>query len=105
MTKGDMYTKKIFRKILKDGCMDKNPRPHYEDYYPNAVYDKDTNTIIDKDNNVIELNSNQWIVFNKNGEIKNMKDKKNIKDLKEVDLFNTFFVMRNKNNLKLFGIL
>lgn len=67
MTKGDMYTKKIFRKILKDGCMDKNPRPHYEDYYPNAVYDKDTNTIIDKDNNVIELNSNQWIVFNKNG--------------------------------------
>ena len=25
----------------------------------------------------------------------------NIKDLKEVDLFNTFFVMRNKNNLKL----
>ena len=31
MTKGDKYTKQIFRKILKEGCLDKNPRNHYAD--------------------------------------------------------------------------
>ena len=31
MTKGDKYTKQIFRKILKEGCLDKNPRTHYAD--------------------------------------------------------------------------
>ena len=31
MTKGDKYTKQIFQRILEDGCMDKDPRPHYED--------------------------------------------------------------------------
>ena len=31
MTKGDKYTKQIFRKILKEGCLDKNPRTHYTD--------------------------------------------------------------------------
>ena len=34
MTKGDKLTKKIFRKILRNGCLDKNPRPHYEDGEP-----------------------------------------------------------------------
>lgn len=28
-TKGDMYTKRIIRKILKEGCLDKDPRPVY----------------------------------------------------------------------------
>ena len=30
-TKGDMYTKEIFDRILQEGTMDINPRPHYED--------------------------------------------------------------------------
>ncbi len=34
MTKGDIYTKEIFKRILEEGCMDKNPRPHYEDGTP-----------------------------------------------------------------------
>lgn len=31
MTKGDYYTKEILKRILEEGCLDKNPRPHYED--------------------------------------------------------------------------
>ena len=34
MTKGDMYTKEILKRILEEGCMDKNPRPKYEDGTP-----------------------------------------------------------------------
>ena len=30
-TKGDMYTKQILQRILDEGCLDKNPRPHYSD--------------------------------------------------------------------------
>ena len=30
-TKGDMYTKEILDRILEEGTMDINPRPHYED--------------------------------------------------------------------------
>ena len=30
-TKGDLYTKEILDRILQEGCMDINPRPHYED--------------------------------------------------------------------------
>ena len=36
MTKGDIYTKEIFQKILDKGCLDLNPRPHYEDEYVGA---------------------------------------------------------------------
>lgn len=34
MTKGDMYTKETFERILNEGCLDKNPRPHYADGTP-----------------------------------------------------------------------
>ncbi len=34
MTKGDIYTKEIFNRILSEGTMDKDPRPHYEDGTP-----------------------------------------------------------------------
>ncbi len=34
MTKGDMYAKKIIKRILEEGCLDKNPRPHYSDGTP-----------------------------------------------------------------------
>ncbi len=33
-TKGDQYTKKIIRKILREGCLDKDPRPKYADGTP-----------------------------------------------------------------------
>ena len=34
MTKGDVYTKEIIKRILDEGCMDKNPRPKYSDGTP-----------------------------------------------------------------------
>jgi len=34
MTKGDMYTKEIIKRILDEGELDKNPRPHYADGTP-----------------------------------------------------------------------
>ena len=34
MTKGDMYTKEIIQRILDEGCLDQNPRPHYADGTP-----------------------------------------------------------------------
>ena len=60
-TKGDMYTREILQKILDEGCLDKNPRPHYEDVYKGAVYDRDKNIIITEDNDVIEIQSNQTV--------------------------------------------
>ena len=34
MTKGDLYTKEILKRILEEGCLDKNPRPKYSDGTP-----------------------------------------------------------------------
>ena len=34
MTKGDKYTKEILQRILDEGCLDKDPRPHYADGTP-----------------------------------------------------------------------
>lgn len=34
MTKGDYYTKEIIKRILEEGCLDKNPRPKYSDGTP-----------------------------------------------------------------------
>ncbi len=31
MTKGDIYTKEILTRILEEGCLDQDPRPHYSD--------------------------------------------------------------------------
>ncbi len=67
MTKGDQYTKSIFKKILAEGCLDKDPRPHYEDSYPNAVYDPSTHTIITENNEVVELQPNQTPFQNTDG--------------------------------------
>ena len=33
-TKGDMYTKIMLNDILQKGCLDNNPRPHYDDGQP-----------------------------------------------------------------------
>ncbi len=54
-TKGDMYTKQIMDLILQEGCLDENPRPHYEDMYEDAVYDAKKNVIITKDNSEIKV--------------------------------------------------
>lgn len=34
MTKGDIYTKEILKRILEEGTLDKDPRPHYKDGTP-----------------------------------------------------------------------
>jgi len=34
MTKGDFYTKETIKRILEEGCLDVNPRPHYADGTP-----------------------------------------------------------------------
>ena len=34
MTKGDIYTKEILKRILDEGCFDENPRPRYADGVP-----------------------------------------------------------------------
>ena len=38
MTKGDMYFREITQRILEEGCLDINPRPHYEDGTPAHTY-------------------------------------------------------------------
>lgn len=37
-TKGDMYTKEIISRIIEEGCLDKNPRPRWEDGTPAHTY-------------------------------------------------------------------
>lgn len=37
-TKGDYYHQKILKKILQDGTLDQNPRPHYSDGTPAHTY-------------------------------------------------------------------
>jgi len=38
MTKGDQYFIEIVNRILEEGCLDVNPRPHYEDGTPAHTY-------------------------------------------------------------------
>lgn len=45
-TKGDMYTKVIMDHILQNGCIDHDPRPHYEDKYEGAIYDEEKKVVI-----------------------------------------------------------
>lgn len=45
MTKGDIEAKRILTKILREGCMDENPRPHYEDFVPDKQ-DPTKNSVI-----------------------------------------------------------
>lgn len=54
MTKGDIYTKQLVKEILEDGCLDQNPRPHYED---EVLVDEDV--VTDLNGNVIQLNEKQ----------------------------------------------
>lgn len=54
--KADIYTKQIFKEILEEGCLDVNPRPHYEDEVL-----VDARTITDLNGNIIEINKNQGL--------------------------------------------
>ena len=72
-TKGDYYHKLTLDRILREGYMDENPRPHYEDIYNDAVYNEADNSIEYEEtgrSHLIFLNDNQKIVFNENGVIK-----------------------------------
>lgn len=66
-TKGDMYTKLIMDKILQDGCLDHDPRPHYEDFYEGATYDEKTNTVTNTDGETIKVGSSETVKQKDNG--------------------------------------
>ncbi len=66
-TKGDMYTKVIMDHILQDGCLDYEPRPHYEDFYEEATYDEKRNVIITKDNEEIKVGEKESVHLVENG--------------------------------------
>ena len=66
-TKGDMYTKIIMDEILQRGCLDHNPRPHYEDFYEGANYNEELKTIELKDGKVLKTYPTQKILLKPNG--------------------------------------
>ena len=54
-TKGDMYQKKILDLILREGCLDHNPRPVYKDRYPNATYNESKHIVTTEDGQEIKI--------------------------------------------------
>ena len=58
-TKGDMYHKKTFDKILQEGCLDHDPRPYYIEEYENAKYYEKDKLIITEDERKIEIVPNE----------------------------------------------
>ncbi len=66
-TKGDMYTKIIMDKILEEGCLDENPRPHYEDFYENAKYDEKKKVITKENGEKIKVEKKDQVFEKENG--------------------------------------
>lgn len=66
-TKGDMYTKLIMDRILQEGALDHDPRPHYEDFYENAIYDAEENTVITETGQKIKIGENEQVKIKENG--------------------------------------
>lgn len=66
-TKGDMYTKIIMDKILEEGCLDENPRPHYEDFYENAKYDEKKKVITLETGEKIKVGKKDQVFAKENG--------------------------------------
>lgn len=64
-TKGDMYTKVMTDKILQEGTLDHNPRPHYEDIYKDSVYDEDKKLIYTQ-NDMIPVGENEKVFTQEN---------------------------------------
>ena len=66
-TKGDMYTKVIMDYILQNGCLDHNPRPHYEDFYEGATYDEEKRIVTTKEGKKIQVGINESVKIKENG--------------------------------------
>ena len=66
-TKGDMYTKVIMDHILQNGCLDHNPRPHYEDFYEGATYDEEKRIVKTKTGKKIQVGVNETVKIKDNG--------------------------------------
>ena len=66
-TKGDMYTKFIMDKILREGCLDHNPRPHYEDFYENAKYEGKTYELVLEDGTRKKIWDEELVIPKDNG--------------------------------------
>lgn len=62
-TKGDAYTKVIMDKILQEGCLDHDPRPHYEDFYQGATYDEKKRIVTTQDGKKIKVGSSEDVVL------------------------------------------
>lgn len=65
VTKGDLYHKEILQKILDEGYMDENPRPHYEDEVM-VTETQNGQIVTDINGNKIDLCETQTLV-KKNG--------------------------------------
>lgn len=57
MNKADKYCKELMKEILEDGCLDSNPRPHYED---EVLVEGDNVTTLN--GSKIKLKENQYII-------------------------------------------
>ena len=66
-TKGDMYAKTIMDKILQEGRLDHNPRPHYEDFYEGATYLEEDATVITKDGKKMKVGTSKQVKVKENG--------------------------------------
>lgn len=64
-TKGDMYTKVILDKVLQEGCLDHTPRPHYEDFYPKAIYHDQK--VFTEDGQTISVGENETVKIKDDG--------------------------------------
>lgn len=66
-TKGDMYAKVIMDMILREGALDHDPRPHYEDFYEGATYDASKKEVTTKDGKVIPIGKKESVIVKTNG--------------------------------------
>lgn len=63
VTKGDVYHKQVLKKILEEGYLDENPRPHYEDIYKNSCIKSDCICVTGQngDDKLVRILSNQHV--------------------------------------------
>ena len=101
MTKGDMYTKEIIKRILEEGCLDNNPRPHYADGTPAhtisinhgmCTYDlsKGESPLITLRPIAIKsaIGELLWIYKDESNDLNDLRDKYNVKWWDEWDIGN-----------------
>lgn len=66
-TKGDMYLKLIMDRILQEGALDHDPRPHYEDFYKDAIYDDEKQIVTTEDGKKIKIGPSEKVLLKKDG--------------------------------------